>query len=381
MITILNGKLTIPEEERFIGFAGDNLARKIEFILCGITQADAVYRLYLTFDDGTVNYFSLPFEVEDEGVVLTWNVEKKHIFKSGNVRAQIKAFSNRGVAYHTSSDTFFVGDSAEFADSITESNTEFLEYEEKLNSLMQSINEVCVLMPYVGDNGNWYIYDSATGMYTDSGKPSVGRADSQEIADGAVTSEKLARGVIDTEELFSYNMRNRYLSLPVFVKNIAGALPENYYNTLTEQGIYKIDSYSGVHEVLLVFKPDTQAYLMQILLKYNKIYYRGILCNMDGVYADEDWGPWYDLTDRGMEKATSFDYVTAVGDNVDPQILAYQTDVLSGQDMVRIPLSVISEKLGKIEDTGNYFVSETIEGALQELGAEVVGVSQLLSGI
>ena len=381
MITILNGKLTIPEEERFIGFAGDNLARTIEFNLCGITQADAVYRLYLTFDDGTVNYFSLPFEVTDKGVVLSWIVEKKHIFKSGNVKAQIKAFSNRGVVYHTSSDTFIVGNSAEFSDSITESNTEFLELEEKLNNLYQSINEVCVLMPYVGDNGNWYIYDSTSGMYTDSGKPSVGSAEGFVLADGAITSEKLARGVIDSQELFSDEMKNIFLSLPVFEKNIAGTIEENYYNTLTQQGIYKIDSYTGTHEVLLVFKPVSQAYLMQILMKYNKILYRGILCTDDGIYADEDWEKWTDLTDRGMKKASEFSLASMIGDNTDPQFIIYQTDVPSSQDMLRIPLSVVSAKINKISDVGNFFVSENVEGALQELGAEVAGVSRLLSQI
>lgn len=381
MITILNGKLTIPEEERFIGFAGDNLSRKFQFLICGASQQDYIYRLYLTFDDGTVNYFKLPSELTDEGVVLTWNVEKKHIFKSGNVRAQIKSFSQNGVVSHTTSDTFFVGNSAEFSDGIKENNTEFLEYEEKLNNLMQSINEVCVLMPYVGSNGNWYIYDSTIGEYKDSGMPSVGQADSFMIADGAVTSEKIADYAINRESLFSQDMMSKYLSLPVYSKNIAGVPEENYYNTLTEQGVYKIDSYSGVHEVLLVLKPESGAYLMQLLLKYNKILYRGILCSTDGVYADEEWQEWRDLTDIGMDRAENFYKANYISDDYEPQFIAYYTDDQSISNMLRIPFSAIKVKLETLRDVGNYFVSETVEGALQELGAEVVGVSQLLSEI
>lgn len=381
MITILNGKLTIPEEERFIGFAGDNLSRKFQFLICGASQQDYIYRLYLTFDDGTVNYFRLPSELTEEGVVLTWNVEKKHIFKSGNVRAQIKSFSQNGVVSHTTSDTFFVGNSAEFSDGIKENNTEFLEYEEKLNNLMQSINEVCVLMPYVGSNGNWYIYDSAIGEYKDSGMPSVGQADSFMIADGAVTSEKIADYAINRESFFSQDMMSKYLSLPVYSKNIAGVPEENYYNTLTEQGIYKIDSYSGVHEVLLVLKPESGAYLMQLLLKYNKILYRGILCSTDGVYTDEEWQEWRDLTDIGMDKAENFYKANYISDDYEPQFIAYYTDDQSISNMLRIPFSAIKVKLETLRDAGNYFVSETVEGALQELGAEVVGVSQLLSEI
>lgn len=371
MITILNGKLTIPEEERFIGFAGDNLARKIEFVLSDITKENSVYRLYLTFDDGTVNYFRLPSKLTEEGVVLTWDVEQKHIFKSGNVKAQIKAFTERGVVYHTTSDTFFVGNSAEFSDSIIEGNTEFLEYEKTLNNLIESIKDVCVLMPYVGDNGNWYIYDSESGEYMDSGKPSVGLAED-------FTFEE---GVIDKETLFSQQMRELYFSMPVYTKTISGAPSENYYNTLTAQGVYKIDSLSGVHEILLVYKPQSDAYLMQLLLKYNKILYRGILCTIDGVYADEDWEEWTDLTQSGMKTADSFFYVNKLGLNANPEILAYQTSDVTTPEMLRIPLSAIAEKLNKIEDNGNYFVSETAEGALQELGAEVAGVAELLAKI
>ncbi len=172
MITILNGKLTIPESERFIGFAGDNLARTIEFLLSGLKEADRIYRLYLTFDDGTVNYFVLPHKVVKDGVLLTWNVKKEHIYKSGNVRVQIKAFSDTGVVYHTRPDTFIVGNSAEFSDSFSNGNSEFLEYEEMLNNLKAEVSAICTMTPYIGDNGNWYIYDSDKGGYIDSGRSS-----------------------------------------------------------------------------------------------------------------------------------------------------------------------------------------------------------------
>ncbi|MBQ4569243.1 MAG: hypothetical protein IJA62_04230 [Ruminococcus sp.] len=172
MITILNGKLTIPESERFIGFAGDNLARTIEFLLCGQKEADRIYRLYLTFDDGTVNHFVLPSAVTKDGVLLTWDVQKGHIFKSGNVRAQIKAFSGTGVVYHTRPDTFIVGNSAEFSDFFGTENSEFLEYEEMLNNLKAQVQEICTLAPYIGENGNWYIYDATKGEYVDSGRSS-----------------------------------------------------------------------------------------------------------------------------------------------------------------------------------------------------------------
>ncbi len=204
MITILNGKLTIPESERFIGFAGDNLRRTIEFLISGASEADRIYRLYLTFDDGTVNYFVLPSQVTDKGVVLTWQVLREHIFMSGCVKAQLKAFSDTGVVYHTTTDRFFVGDSAEFSDYFEKNNTEFLEYEQRLNDLAKTAEEICVLMPFIGENGNWYIYSADAGEYIDSGKPSMGQADNMQIASGAVTADKIASGAVTATKLGQY---------------------------------------------------------------------------------------------------------------------------------------------------------------------------------
>lgn len=203
MITILDGKLTIPENERFIGFAGDNLNRTIEFLLVGATKADRIYRIYLTFDDGTVNYFVLPSKTCEQGVVLSWDVLTEHIFKSGLVCAQIKAFTASGVVYHTTSDTFIVGDSAELSDTFLRENSEFLEYEKKLNYLAQTVSDVCVMMPYIGDNGNWYIYNADKGVYIDSGKPSRGEISPGELADGAVTTSKLAPNAVSSAKLAS----------------------------------------------------------------------------------------------------------------------------------------------------------------------------------
>ncbi len=286
MITILNGKLTIPESERFIGFAGDNLRRKIEFLISRAQEADRIYRIYLTFDDGTVNYFTLPSKVTSLGVVLTWEVLKEHIFKSGCVDVQIKAFNDNGVIWHTNTDKFIVGDSTEFSEQIAKQNTEFLQYEEKLNNLSKELSEICVLTPFIGENGNWYIYDADTCEYTDSGKPSQGVAEDIKLSDGD----------IDKTSLFSFDMAEKYLSLPVFKRRLTGAVTDAYYNTLTEQGVYKLDDSTGVHQVVVVLCPNSTAHLMQIKFDYNKIEYRGIWCTKDGVYKDEEWEKWITLT-------------------------------------------------------------------------------------
>ena len=393
MITILNGKLTIPESERFIGFAGDNLRRKIEFLVSGIYEADRIYRIYLTFDDGTVNYFTLPFEVTDLGVVLTWDVLREHIFKSGCVKVQIKAFSDNGVVWHTNTERFIVGESTELTEEFAKQNTEFLRYEERLNNLSKEISEICVLMPFVGDNGNWYIYDAQACEYKDSGKPSVAIADGVKISDGD----------IDKLSLFSPEMVQKYLSLPVYKCESNDPFSEEFYNTLTEQGIYKLDSLSGVHQVVVVLSPNTSAHLMQIKFEYNQIRYRGIWCTEDGKYPQEDWEEWTTLNvkvdlnldsnsenpvsnkavsealGKKMSVAKSFVKAASVADDTDPQLIAYQEEDVSVPEMLRIPLSVLMKKIKSVADSGNYFESDTVEAVLQEIGAKLLKFTELKS--
>ncbi len=208
MITILDGKLTVPENQRFIGFAGDNMQRKIEFVVKNHTDPKNIYRLYLTFEDGTVNYFTLPANVTSEGTILTWYVKKEHIFSSGIVYAQIKAFCDSGVIFHTNKEVFIVGSSTELEDFLSSNNTEFLEYEKRLNSLHDYIEEARLLMPYIGENGNWYLFDSSKGSYVDSEKPSVGKSLTADIADGAVTSQKIASGAVTAPKLGQYSVSN-----------------------------------------------------------------------------------------------------------------------------------------------------------------------------
>ena len=188
MITISDGILTIPQCERFVGFTGDNNHTEKTFFISNNTQSGWLYRLYLTFDDGRHNFFILPATVSSEGTWLTWNIEESHILKSGLVKAQIKAFSEDNEVYHTTSDVFVAGLSSEEADSFKNGNSEFILYERTLNNLYRKMITASAKMPYVGENGNWFVYDTDNDVYTDSGVSS-----SAGLADNSVTPAKLDR--------------------------------------------------------------------------------------------------------------------------------------------------------------------------------------------
>lgn len=140
MIEISFGKMIIPENERFIGFAGDNLHSSKTFLLKNVSETDCIYRLYLTFDDGNTNYFALDSKVENGSTYLQWTVSEDHIIKSGIVKAQIKAFYNDDRIYHTTHDYFIVAPSTECDSDFSEKeNSEFLDYEKRLNDILTEI--------------------------------------------------------------------------------------------------------------------------------------------------------------------------------------------------------------------------------------------------
>lgn len=62
---------------------------------------------------------------------------------------------------------------------------------EEAREILKETKEVAVKTPYVGENGNWYVWDTATGTFKDSGEPSKGeKGDAFTYAD--FTAEQLA---------------------------------------------------------------------------------------------------------------------------------------------------------------------------------------------
>lgn len=62
---------------------------------------------------------------------------------------------------------------------------------EEAREILNETKAVAVKTPYVGDNGNWYVWDTATGTFKDSGEPSKGpKGDAFTYAD--FTAEQLA---------------------------------------------------------------------------------------------------------------------------------------------------------------------------------------------
>lgn len=170
MITVeKSGKIYIPPKEGFIGYAGDNLNKTIEFQLKERNNPEYFYRVYLKFDDDTINFFILQKKIDGENTVLSWNITEDQIYKSGIVYLQIKGFDSTGEIFHTEIIPLVVGKSIEFGNYLAQKPiSEFLEEEKVLNQLCVDIEKAKKFLPYIGENGNWYVYDYDQKKFVDS---------------------------------------------------------------------------------------------------------------------------------------------------------------------------------------------------------------------
>lgn len=163
MISIQNGKLTIPDIDRFVGFAGDNAAITKQFFLIDHVGENCTYTLCLRFDDDTVRTVPLTAAVDGGDTVLTWEVCREHLHASGVVAAQLKIADSDGNLVHSTKDFFLVAPSVELDEHGAEA--EYVTTEQMRNSINQALQAVTETAPYIDSSGYWCVYDIASGAY------------------------------------------------------------------------------------------------------------------------------------------------------------------------------------------------------------------------
>ncbi len=189
MITIQSGKLIIPEEDRFVGFAGDNLVNMKRIVLPDHEAGSGSYTLCLRFDDDSVRVIPLEKSVSGSDLVLTWNIRKSHLLKPGIVMAQVKSVDSDDVVLHTSCDYFIIAGSAELSE---DGDPEYVAREELEERLSEFCEKIRSSAPYIGDDGYWYVFDIESDTYVRS--ITAGVTVDSEMADGS--SNPVQNGVI-----------------------------------------------------------------------------------------------------------------------------------------------------------------------------------------
>lgn len=167
MITIQSGKLSIPEDERFIGFAGDNSVIEKQILVLHRHVLNSAYTLCLRFDNGDIKQVPLPYQQINSDVLLTWTVEREEILHHGIVTAQVKMTDDNGNIQHSSKDYFLIGSSVEIdEDGFEKDYITQTQLEEKINEAVEGIN---ARSPYLGSDGYWYVYDKAREEFIKTG--------------------------------------------------------------------------------------------------------------------------------------------------------------------------------------------------------------------
>lgn len=213
------GKILIPKEEGFIGYAGDNLKVTKEIFVEGITDISLIYRMYLMFDDGTCNFFLLDSQVKEGGTLLVWNIKSDQIFKSGIVQVQVKASNDSGEVFHSEVTTMLVQTSIEFTNYFkNKENSEFLQHEQYLNQLLKTHDEALESVKNSVELANESI--------------EISRQAKQEAVNTLNEANTLLESIGNEEEKIDEKI-NEFLSM-----NVDASPVENSTNLITSGGVY-----------------------------------------------------------------------------------------------------------------------------------------------
>ncbi|MGN0558216.1 MAG: leucine-rich repeat domain-containing protein [Acutalibacteraceae bacterium] len=279
MIIIQNGQFIVPKCERKIGFTGDNAHKTVRFFISDSTQGEWFYRIYLKFDDGTVNYFIPDSTKTNDGTEIIWEVKDEHIFKGGIVTLQIKAFNNTGEVYHTNATHLIVGDTIEFGDCFSEKqNAEFLEYEKRLNEILKQIVTEQSKLPYIGSNKNWFVYDRSTGEFVDTRVRAEGE---NAVEDFSVTTDKLANGSVTGYRLYGSDNANSKIARETITGGNTGNIAKNTisdYNladgavTISKLGEDVFEEFNGRYQNIEFISEVSELYTLDGFTDKSKIY-------------------------------------------------------------------------------------------------------------
>ena len=215
MIKIIDRTAYIPEYERVIGCVNDNLVEMREFYVFDSSLSDFDFKLSVQNPDGSENVIDLEKEVSSDAVILKWEIERAHLKGAGIMPAQLYATKSAGddiLKWHTLNILNFEVNlsipEGEAFESIAPSEIEQLEQrittakndaqqaaadaleagtaamyaresaesarDEAVLSARQA-ESILVKTPYIGDNGNWFVWDNDKNAFSDSGIEAGGR--------------------------------------------------------------------------------------------------------------------------------------------------------------------------------------------------------------
>ena len=92
--------MIIPNEDKIIGFEGDNRVEKRIFEVSNSALLDFDFKLDVKTSNGAVGIVDLVKTVEENMITLTWEILKGHI-ANGMLFIQLRAFSGNDEIWHS----------------------------------------------------------------------------------------------------------------------------------------------------------------------------------------------------------------------------------------------------------------------------------------
>ena len=145
MIKVNGRVLAIPDDEKVIGFVGDNLIEVRQFEINDEQLLNFSFKLDLRIAE-----FVGIIDLTKNGNILTWTIEKEHLPQQGVVDIQLRAFSGDDEIWHSEIAQVHAGDSINATDYFSSPlPSEFEQMEQRITQKAEQVEE------WHGDVDEW----------------------------------------------------------------------------------------------------------------------------------------------------------------------------------------------------------------------------------
>ncbi|MBQ7036138.1 MAG: hypothetical protein IJN74_01450 [Clostridia bacterium] len=141
MIKVFGRLLCVPENEKMLGYVDDNLVETRKFKITDPALHSFSFKLEL--ENGSfINIMDLPGEMEDDALILTWQVPASCLRFAGPLFAQLRAFNDEDMVWHSDIAEFSVCRSLQAEKQLPHFvPTEFAEMEKRMTEILRSAED------------------------------------------------------------------------------------------------------------------------------------------------------------------------------------------------------------------------------------------------
>lgn len=141
MIEVKGRSLSVPINERGIGYTGDHNVEFREFCITDMSMAGWNFKLD-THPRGAPNdYIDLDKTVTADRILLRWNIKAQEIPVAGSMGVQLRAFYGGEQIWHSGTSYFSVGETLNLPEQDPWFPSEFREIESKVSALKEQARE------------------------------------------------------------------------------------------------------------------------------------------------------------------------------------------------------------------------------------------------